>query len=75
MFVAMGLSAAIPVLHGIKIYGMAKMTGLMGMPWVVLQGVLYVLGAGIYAVCTNPLHLKVDTHLFMTTRRLAFPSA
>ncbi len=73
MFVAMGLSAVIPVLHGVKIYGMAKMTGLMGMPWVVLQGVLYVLGAGIYAVCANPLRRKVDTHLFIT--RLASPSA
>ncbi|KAI4222739.1 MAG: hypothetical protein LQ349_007579 [Xanthoria aureola] len=49
MFVAMGLSAAIPVLHGVKRYGMQPMNDRIGLPWLVLQGCLYVLGAGIYA--------------------------
>lgn len=50
MFVAMGLSAVIPVLHGLKLYGLQQMNDRIGLSWLVLQGFLYVLGAGIYAV-------------------------
>ncbi|KAL8716315.1 MAG: hypothetical protein Q9220_000220 [cf. Caloplaca sp. 1 TL-2023] len=49
MFVAMGLSAIIPVLHGLKVYGLQQMNDRIGLAWLVLQGCLYVLGAGIYA--------------------------
>jgi hypothetical protein len=50
MFVAMGLSALFPVLHGVKTFGAAQMERQMGLSWLVTQGVLYILGAGIYAV-------------------------
>jgi adiponectin receptor len=50
MFVSMGLSAVVPVLHGLRLYGVSQMRKQIGLPWLVLQGVLYVLGAGIYAV-------------------------
>jgi len=50
MFVAMGLSALFPVLHGVKTFGVAQMERQMGLSWLVTQGVLYILGAGIYAV-------------------------
>jgi adiponectin receptor len=50
MFVAMGLSALFPVLHGVKIFGAAQMERHMGLSWLVAQGFLYILGAGIYAV-------------------------
>lgn len=50
MFVAMGLSAVIPVVHGLKRYGIQQMNDRIGLTWLVLQGFLYVLGAGIYAV-------------------------
>jgi adiponectin receptor len=50
MFVLMGLSAVFPVLHGINLYGIDDMRGRMGLTWVVLQGFLYILGAGLYAV-------------------------
>ncbi|MCJ1425473.1 hypothetical protein MMC29_003372 [Sticta canariensis] len=49
MFVAMGLSAVFPVLHGLLLYGMQDMNKQIGLSWVVLQGFLYVLGAAIYA--------------------------
>jgi adiponectin receptor len=49
MFVAMGLSALFPVLHGVKTFGIAQMERQMGLSWLVTQGVLYILGAGIYA--------------------------
>lgn len=50
MFVAMGLSAVFPVIHGLGIYGVSEMQGRMGLTWVVLEGFLYILGAGLYAV-------------------------
>ena len=50
MFVAMGLSAVLPVLHGLQIYGYQELEQRMGLSWVVAQGVLYITGAGLYAV-------------------------
>lgn len=50
MFVAMGLSAVFPVLHGLRIYGASRMDKQIGLRWLVLQGFLYILGAGLYAV-------------------------
>ena len=50
MFVAMGLSAVIPVIHGLQLYGAEQMEKQIGLSWLVSQGVLYVLGAAIYAV-------------------------
>jgi adiponectin receptor len=57
MFVAMGLSALFPVLHGVALYGIDEMRGRIGLTWLVLQGVLYILGAGIYAV-SSPAFLN-----------------
>lgn len=50
MFIAMGLSAVFPVIHGLKIYGFYVMRYRIGLIWLVLQGFLYILGAIIYAV-------------------------
>jgi adiponectin receptor len=50
MFVAMGLSAVFPVIHGMKMYGIENMRDRIGLSWLVLQGALYILGAGLYAV-------------------------
>ncbi|KAI9883783.1 MAG: galactokinase [Watsoniomyces obsoletus] len=49
MFVAMGLSAVFPVFHGWRLYGLGPMRHQIGLDWLVLQGALYILGAGIYA--------------------------
>lgn len=49
MFVGMGLSAIFPVLHGLKLFGIDRMRREMGVSWLLLQGFLYILGAGIYA--------------------------
>jgi adiponectin receptor len=49
MFVAMGLSAVFPALHGLRIYGYEKMRDDMGLNWLVIQGVLYISGAALYA--------------------------
>lgn len=53
MFVAMGLSAVVPVMHGIKLYGVAQLERQIGLSWVVGQGVLYITGAALYAVSAN----------------------
>lgn len=50
VFVSMGLSAVFPVLHGLRLYGASQMRDQIGLLWLVLQGALYILGAGIYAV-------------------------
>lgn len=49
MFVGMGLSAVFPVLHGLQLYGRDQMLRQIGLGWLLLQGLLYILGAGIYA--------------------------
>lgn len=49
MFVAMGLSAIFPVIHGVQRYGTAQLERQMGLSWVVTQAALYILGAAIYA--------------------------
>lgn len=46
----MGLSALFPVFHGLELYGFEEMRDKMGLSWLVLQGFLYILGAGLYAV-------------------------
>lgn len=49
MFVSMGLSAVFPVIHGLQLYGLDQMMRQIGLGWLLLQGFLYILGAGIYA--------------------------
>lgn len=49
MFVGMGLSALVPVAHGLCLYGVDRMHDRIGLRWLLLQGFLYVLGALIYA--------------------------
>ena len=53
MFVAMGLSAAVPVIHGAIIFGIAQLQKQIGLSYVILQGVMYIVGAAIYAVSTT----------------------
>jgi predicted membrane channel-forming protein YqfA (hemolysin III family) len=51
MFVAMGLSAVFPVIHGVEMYGLEVLEKKIGLSWLVGQGLLYIVGAGLYAVC------------------------
>jgi adiponectin receptor len=50
MFVALGLSAIVPVFHGLTIYGIRNMEERMGLSWLLLQGVFYITGAALYGV-------------------------
>jgi adiponectin receptor len=49
MFIAMGLSAVVPVLHGISLFGYSHLSRTMSLPLVITQGALYIFGAGLYA--------------------------
>ena len=53
MFVAMGLSAFFPVLHALRLYGLDQTSKQIGLYWMMLQGALYIFGAGLYA-CRFP---------------------
>lgn len=60
MFVGLGVSGVIPVIHGLTIHGYGELNERMGLAWVILQGVLYISGAFIYAVSyTAPLRLNL----------------
>lgn len=50
MFVGLGLSGILPVIHGLQMYSMKELDQQMAFSWVMLQGALYILGAGLYAV-------------------------
>ncbi|KAL1853537.1 hypothetical protein VTK73DRAFT_9004 [Phialemonium thermophilum] len=50
IFVGLGLSGVVPVIHGMGIYGIAALDERMGLRWVVLQGALYIFGAFLYAI-------------------------
>lgn len=49
LFVALGLSAVFPVLHGIIRYGLRDAADAISLPWLVLGGALYICGAMFYA--------------------------
>ncbi|KAK2038252.1 hemolysin III family channel protein [Colletotrichum somersetense] len=49
IFVALGASGVVPVLHGAAVYGRAEMEARMSLSWVVLHGAMYILGAFLYA--------------------------
>ncbi|KAH7077561.1 hemolysin-III related-domain-containing protein [Paraphoma chrysanthemicola] len=49
MFVFLGLSAVVPMFHGISVYGLEHMRYAASLDWVVSQGALYIVGAAIYA--------------------------
>jgi adiponectin receptor len=49
IFVTMGLSALIPIIHGIKLFGLKQTHNQSGMYWFCLEGLFYGLGATFYA--------------------------
>jgi len=49
MFIALGGSGVLPVLHGISLFGFEALDERMGVTWLLAQGTLYISGALIYA--------------------------
>lgn len=54
MFVGLGASGVVPILQGIQAYGFEAMDERMSIRLVILQGLIYILGAFLYAVCPVP---------------------
>ena len=51
MFAALGLSAFVPIIHGVRSYGVAGMNLRITLfPWLALEGACYFFGACLYAV-------------------------
>lgn len=65
MFVGMGLSAVFPVLHGLYLFDFSQFRQQIGLLWLTLQGVLYITGAFLYAVCRGHGHRG---HLLILSR-------
>ena len=74
MFAAMGLSGIVPVTHGLMLYGFASMNRRIGLSWLVLQGVLYIVGAGLYAVSIQRSNLHQMLAVELSLIRLAYRS-
>ncbi|RDA82878.1 hypothetical protein CP532_0391 [Ophiocordyceps camponoti-leonardi (nom. inval.)] len=49
IFVALGLSGVVPVLHGIALRGYRELQESMSIDWTIAQGALYIIGAVLYA--------------------------
>ncbi|KAJ6256708.1 hypothetical protein Dda_8574 [Drechslerella dactyloides] len=49
MFSAMGLSGFLPIVHGMQLYGVAEASRRCGLPWLLAEGVSYIIGAAMYA--------------------------
>ncbi|GAB1318716.1 PHO36-regulatory role in lipid and phosphate metabolism [Madurella fahalii] len=49
MFVGLGLSGVVPIIHALTFYGYGQLDERMGLNWVILQGALYIFGAFLYA--------------------------
>ncbi|SPJ73175.1 related to PHO36 - regulatory role in lipid and phosphate metabolism [Fusarium torulosum] len=50
MFIGLGVSGVVPVIHGACIYGLQGLEERMSLSWVVLHGAMYIFGAVLYAV-------------------------
>ncbi|KAM0247784.1 hypothetical protein ACHAP5_003792 [Fusarium lateritium] len=49
MFIGLGVSGVVPVIHGTCIYGLQGLEERMSLSWVVLHGAMYIFGAVLYA--------------------------
>ena len=59
MFVGLGLSGVVPILHGLSMHGFPALNERMGLVWVMLEGAMYIFGAFLYAVCLSGFALSV----------------
>ncbi|KAL0472672.1 hemolysin-III related domain-containing protein [Neurospora intermedia] len=50
MFVGLGASGVVPILHALTFTSFTQLDELMGLRWVMLQGAMYIFGALLYAV-------------------------
>jgi len=73
MFVGLGTSGIVPVMHGIQIYGWQGMEDRMGLTWVLLQGFLYIFGAFIYVVSFHEVLFDRTLYRFADNAKARWP--
>ncbi|KAF4122343.1 hypothetical protein GMORB2_7335 [Geosmithia morbida] len=49
MFIGLGLSGVVPVVHCVSIYGYSVVMDRMAVNWIIIHGVMYIFGAVLYA--------------------------
>lgn len=59
MFVALGLSGVVPLIHGLSIRGYDELERRMSLSSVLLHGLMYIFGAFLYAVSPWPRLLNI----------------
>lgn len=69
MFISLGLSGIIPICHGFFKFGYQALEDRMSLSWVVLQGLMYIFGAVLYAVCCPSNHIT-SYNLYLTSLNL-----
>jgi adiponectin receptor len=62
-FVGTGLSGFAPFIHGIKIFGVTQMVKGSGLPYYLLEGGLFLIGAVAY-LASEPSSLKLTEYNF-----------
>jgi adiponectin receptor len=72
MFVGLGLSGVVPILHGLSMYGFHALNERMGLVWVMLEGAMYIFGAFLYAVSHGTLPLSQRSP-WLTSVQARFP--
>jgi adiponectin receptor len=75
MFVGLGLSGVVPILHAMTTYGFDELDARMGLTWVILQGALYIFGAFLYAVCLAPSCVTAFAQKFLQWAMNVLPCA
>ena len=70
MYVALGLSAFVPVIHGLRLYGWYAMEDRIAIRWVLGQGGLYIAGAALYAVSCRTLTMLAVVTLMIRQARI-----
>ncbi|KAK7214113.1 hypothetical protein V2G26_021291 [Clonostachys chloroleuca] len=49
IFIGLGLSGFIPIVHGVTIYGYRSLEDRISVTWIIIHGAMYILGAVLYA--------------------------
>ena len=63
MFIGLGVSGVIPIIHGVSIYGYQGLEDRMSVSLVALHGAMYIFGAILYAVRASPSFYQTVTDL------------
>lgn len=70
MFVLFGLSAVLPLAYGLITYGYDKTTKKIGLNWVLLEGVFYILGATLYGLRIPEKHSPGKFDYFFNSHQI-----